>query len=325
MDIDKKDYDILVLTSSTVDIVIEMEGTFPIEGNCSRRVRSLHPEPGGEANMMIVYSRIGGKVLPVGPIGTDDCGRYLLNTYRKLGIETGYLTQIEEYQTPIANCIIDETGEHSFVSMIGSHRFSEVEDAWELLDRCKGFYLSGYHLAGTAEPFCALSLELLRRADERQKEVFFDPGPLCDQISREVLDEVLQKATVISLNSEEARKLTGCEEPAEAANALKEATGALVLLKSGRQGCYAVSAVLPGKWYPGFRVKAVDTMGAGDSFLGAFAYAWLQDWEMDLCIAFANAAGAAKAAKLGTGTQVPTLVEMLAILRQNGYNFSDLL
>ncbi len=323
MDKDKKTYDILVLTASTVDMIIEMEGTFPVEGGCTRRIKASHPEPGGEGNLMIVCSRMGGKILPVGPLGNDPYGSWLIEAYREQGIETAYLKTAENYQTPVANCIIDENGTHSFISTIDSSMFVGWEKTTELMDICKGFYLCGYHLSDSKQPFCSLSMNLLRRASRLKREVFFDPGPLCRKIEPDILEEALKSATVIALNHEEAEALTGCADPAAASEILRRRTDALLLLKAGARGCYASSVGGEGRWYPGFRVPLVDTMGAGDSFLGAFVYAWLQKWDLATCVAWANAAGAAKTAKLGTGTQVPTFDEIVAILKKNGYNFPD--
>ncbi len=323
MNENKKKYDVLVLTASTVDMIIEMEGTFPVEGGCSRRVRASHPEPGGEGNLMIVCSRLGGNVLPVGPIGDDYYGSYLLKAYQEQGIETKFLKKTQDYQTPVANCIIDEKGIHSFVSTIGFSVFDGHEKAPELLEQCKGFYLCGYHLSDQTQPFCGLAMKMLESACERNREIFFDPGPLCRDIEPKMLEEVLAKSTVVALNDEEAEALTGQKDPVRASEALRQRTKALILLKAGARGCYAVSPDTEGRWYPGFKVPVVDTMGAGDSFLGAFIYAWLQKWDLETCVVCANAAGAAKTAKLGTGTQVPTFDETVAIMEKNGYNFPD--
>lgn len=317
----KKEYDVLVLTASTVDMIIEMEGTFPINGGCTRCVKSSHPEPGGEGNLMIVCSRMGGKVLPVGPLGNDYYGSYLISAYQKEGIDTSQLRTVENYRTPVANCIIDEEGIHTFVSTIGSCVFAGDEEILELLGQCKGLYLNGYNLANADQPFCPVSLKLLREAVRLNREIFFDTGPLCHEIDSEILDEVLQNSSVIALNDEEARMLTGYEDPELSADVLSKRTKGLVIVKAGGRGCYAMSSQSVGRWYPGFSVPVVDTMGAGDSFLGALIYAWQNGWEIDSCIVFANAAGAVKASKLGTGTQVPTFSEMVAILENNGYNF----
>lgn len=318
------EYDVLFLTAPTVDVIIEMEGSFPIQGGCTRRVLKTYPEPGGPGNMLLVFNRMGGNILPVGPIGADYYGGYLLDAYHAAHIETGQLYVTSGYSTPVANCIIDEAGAHSFVSTFGSCDFTREEAVVALLDRCGGLCLSGYNMAADTQTFRRHSLALLRRAYDLQRQVFFDPGPLVGEIDPAILSEVLRKSTAIALNDEEASIVTGCPDPTEAASALIRQTDALVLVKAGGRGCYAASSRHAGKWYPGFEVPLVDTMGAGDSFLGAFMYAWMQKWNIETCVTFANAAGAVKTSKFGTGTQVPTFDEMVAILEENGYTIPNI-
>ena len=68
--------------------------------------------------------------------------------------------------------------------------------------------------------------------------------------------------------------------------------------------------------HPGFPVKVCDTSAAGDSFDAAFIYAYIQQWPLRQITAFANAMGAAKVRKFGTGRQVPTSDEVRQVLEE---------
>ena len=57
-----------------------------------------------------------------------------------------------------------------------------------------------------------------------------------------------------------------------------------------------------------------DPTAAGDSFLGAFMFAYLHGWSLKDCATLANATGAAAVAKMGSGTAVPTKDEVKAVL-----------
>lgn len=317
-------YDLMVLTLSTVDSILKIEGRFPIEGGCTRRVLGCGLEPGGEGNLMIVFSRMGGRVLPVGPLGDDHYGAFLRQSYSEQGIDVSRLRTVRGYRSPVANCVVDEAGVHSFLSTITSCDFGSASLFLEQFETCRALFLSGYYMTDRADPYCEISRLLALRAKERSAPLFFDPGPLAASILPDMLETVLSCATVIALNDEEAALLTGEHDPALAGCLLSERTDALLLVKAGSKGCYAVGRNVPGRRYPAFPVRMVDTMGAGDSFLGAFAYAWLQDWELETCVTFANASGAVKASKFGTGTKVPTFDEMLAILEQNGYTVPEI-
>lgn len=315
------EFDILFPTFPTVDNIIRMEGVFPIVGGTARRILETYKEPGAAGNILIVFSRMGGKALTVGPVGYDSEGDFLIEQYKAQGLTTEQIFRVEGYSTPVANCIIDEKGIHTFVSVIGFCEYSTPEHLLGLVDRCRAFCLSGYNLATDQTAGTKLTVNLLRKASQDGRIVFFDPGPLVGTVEPMVLEEVLQKSSVIVLNDEELEIITGISAVEEAAAALSCRTEAYIVAKAGSRGCYVCSAKEPeGRWYKGFTVPLVDTMGCGDSFLGAFMHGWLQGWDMTTCIVFANAAGAVKASKLGTGTKVPTFDEMVAILESNGYN-----
>ncbi len=316
-------HDLLLLSSSTVDVILEMEGAFPIQGGCTRCILRSGMEPGGEGNLLITFRRMGGNPLPAGPLGSDHYGRFLQGAYQEQGIDISQLRFIEGYHSPVAYCVVDEGGAHSFVTALDACKFAENEQVLALLETCGSLYLSCYYMANPSNPYFHLALSLARRAQELGLPVFFDPGPLAGSLSASVLDVIFSCSSVISLNEEEAAILSGKAQPEAAAEALSQFTKALIIVKAGGRGCFAVQAGESGKWYPGFPVKTVDTMAAGDSFFGAFLYAYLRKWELDSCLTFANAAGAVKASKRGTGTQVPTFDEMVAILEKNGYRVSN--
>jgi ribokinase len=89
----------------------------------------------------------------------------------------------------------------------------------------------------------------------------------------------------------------------------------LVCVKRGGNGCVLFGAVEQVE-HPGFAVEVRDTAAAGDSFDAALIYAYLHGWRLGEMAAFANAMGAAKVRKVGSGSQVPTAVEVQAVLDQ---------
>ena len=318
-----KKHDILLLYPSTVDVILEIEGTFPIEGGTSRQVIDSRMEPGGEGNLLLVFNRLGGNMLPTGPIGDDYRADFLRGVLEKEGIDMSAMRVVQGFVPPVAHCIIDAEGTHSFVSSLNSTKYAEDVEVLKYLKECRGMYLGGYYLIDPEEPFYALSRMLARHAVKLGLPIFFDPGPLAAQITPEAMEQVYRDCTVLCMNNTEAEALSGSSVPEEAAEILCTKTQALVIIKAGAYGCYVRQTGTQGKWYPGFRVRSVDSMGAGDSFLSALMYAWVNGADLDTCILLANAAGAVKASKYGTGTKVPTFDEMVAILEKNGYNVPE--
>ena len=316
----ERPYGLFVLENCTVDNIIEIEGTFPIEGNASRGVERIHLEPGGEGNLLILFQRLGGRSLPVGPVCKDAYGEFLLGSFRKEGIETRYLVPTEGCRATLATCVIDQAGVHTFLSKMESSSFAGMESATDTLELCQGFFLSGYDLFDETLPFFSLSLRLLEHARRRRIPVFFDSGPFVEKIPREVLRQALEGAAVISLNQREAESVAGTAGVERAGRAIAAKVDGLVIVKSGGKGCFIVSGTEEGRWYPGFTVPEVDSMGCGDSFFAAFIYAYLLGCDLETCATLANAAGAVKMSKRGTGTQVPRFEEMAEFLERNGFS-----
>ncbi|MGH2619258.1 MAG: carbohydrate kinase family protein, partial [Anaerolineales bacterium] len=115
----------------------------------------------------------------------------------------------------------------------------------------------------------------------------------------------------------EAERLTGQSDPTRAAQALRGLGPAMVVVKRGSRGCLVctMDGVLD---QPAIAVPVVDTTGAGDSLDAAVVYGYLAGLEVRSLAVLANAAGAAKVQKRGTGRSVPTLSEIRAELKRAG-------
>lgn len=316
-------YDVFMLTASTVDHIIKMDGTFPILGGCSRIIKDDYYEAGGEGNLLICFSRLGGKILPFGPLGNDFLGTFLKKVFIDEGIDVSGLKTVKTYKTPTVECLVDDNGVHSFVSALGHCKFAEEKEIFDALDKCKAVCIWGYSLAYPEHSFYQLTLSLVKHAVDHGLKVYYDPGPLVGKISAEVTEFVLKNSDIISMNDEEAFLMTGLKDVEEAAWKAAEVCKGVVVVKAGAKGCFVIDKNKQGKWYPGFKVKTVDTSGAGDSFMSALMYADLNNWDLDTSITFANAAGAVKASKFGTGRDVPTFDEMVKFLTENNYNVSE--
>ena len=133
-------------------------------------------------------------------------------------------------------------------------------------------------------------------------------------------DELLKNLDIITPNETEAEILTGIrvtdEQSAGKSAAVFHAKGIeTVLITLGSKGVY-VSQQGKGEIVPGFRVQAVDTTAAGDTFNGAFVTALLEDKPLAQAIRFAHAAAALSVTKKGAQPSIPTRKETLAFLAQ---------
>jgi sugar/nucleoside kinase (ribokinase family) len=153
--------------------------------------------------------------------------------------------------------------------------------------------LSHFHLANPfAFPrFRPHAAETLHRARAAGLSTSLDTG--WDSLGRwiEDLGPCLPFTDLLFVNTDEAHRLTGIAEPAEAARRLRELGAGAVVVKLGAGGC-RVLAPEASFASPAFEVPAIDTTGAGDCFAGGFLAALHRGASLEEAARFANAVAA---------------------------------
>lgn len=308
--------DCIYLFSPLIDIVVSLTEEFPINAGETKSVDRVMMSAGGGANTLFAARRIGLEIVPFGTVGGDSGGWMVLEDYRREGIDTAYLSVRADTETPYVVVLVDATGKHAFVSDLRCD-LSDLTRLNEAVASAKAVIGSGYQMVSEKARRAMSSYFQLARS--MGKKTFFDPGPMIPRIPSACLDEMLRLTDVLFVNEEEAALLTGPQDFQKTAAQLSAVVKKQVVVKLGAEGCYVREHNGTGTLCPGFPVKLVDTTGAGDSFLAAYILGDLAGWDLVSTALFANAMGAAKAAKRGCGTQVPTLLETLEVLRGGGY------
>lgn len=294
----------------TVDMTVLLEQPLPIVEGQTKDTRSMVMQAGGLANTMIEAVRLGLSVLPVGQMGQDLFGDWLIEQYKEERIDTSRLHREPGFETQKVLVLADRQRAHAFVSM-NRGAFGPLPVWRQDLQDSRALCLTGYHLA--CEDTCDQAVRMLKTAHQMGKLVFFDPGPTIAKLPPDWVCSLLPYCDYLVLTADEAAYLaSGSAEEMAAALA---AHGCQVVLKDGGRGCYLYRGNT-GFWAPGYQVPVVDTTGAGDSFLAAFMLGVLSDLPLAATAALANGAGAAMVQKLGSGRMVPTVDEIAAVLEQ---------
>jgi len=144
----------------------------------------------------------------------------------------------------------------------------------------------------------------------------FNPAPFAP-----VPDELLRLCDFIIPNENEASKLTGIEvrdvaSAAAAAQHLRERSHANVLVTLGANGAWLDTNPFKGH-VPAFAVSTVDTVGAGDTFIGAFAVRVAEGASTNEAARFGCAAAAIAVTRRGAQTSIPTRREVEEFLTAN--------
>ncbi|GHV75527.1 ribokinase [Spirochaetia bacterium] len=311
-------HDILYLSLPVCDINVVLSEPLPLFAGRTNRAYGISIVPGGGANTLFMASRMGLDIVAMGVVGADAFGRIIIEGYQREGVDTGGIECLDGYTTLGVVVLNDPQGNHGFASMLDG-RFVQTINTDALLAETRVVCLSGYMFA--VKETQEKTLAFMRKAKALHKTVFFDPGPLA--IEPELVPSILALTDVLVLTGAEAAQLAGGLKTEDAAKDLAERLQGMVVVKAGERGCYIFSDGT-GRWYPGFEVTVLDTTGAGDVFIAAFMRGYIDGWDIESSAALANAAGAATAAKQGTGHSVATVDEVLRVLAGAGHSIPPL-
>ena len=150
-------------------------------------------------------------------------------------------------------------------------------------------------------------------AKQKGKKVLFNPAPAC------LIDEELMTAIdILVVNELEASFISGIEYTGnnldDIAQTLLRSGARNIVITLGSQGVYMMNEreIMQ---VPSFKVKAIDTVAAGDTFCGALAVVCAQREISKDVLCFANAAAAITVTRLGAQSSIPTLIEVSAFIR----------
>jgi sugar/nucleoside kinase (ribokinase family) len=217
-----------------------------------------------------------------------------------------------EAATPAAVIVRAEDRQRVFLGYAGTHGPASVPAEW--LDKLREaglLYLDGW---AYRHGHPALLRECVEDAAARDVGVLFDPGPYGVHIEPEWLRAVLAHTYVVLITEAEAHALTGLSDQRAGLSRLREWGARVVALKRGKRGCLIDTGDQHWECAP-YPVEAHDPTAAGDCFAAAVAWGLLHQKPWDVIGALANAVGAAKVQKLGSGLAAPTRAEVESLLQ----------
>ena len=216
----------------------------------------------GGLNILGAARRQGMPAAYLGRIGSGQFGQMVSAALATEAVEA-LLDPTPGEDTGFCVVMVDATGERTMVTTMGAEAHLAPEDlAAVTLREDDLVYLSGYDLV---YPHGPAVVEWLHG------EILFDPCPLIDEIPPDLLTAVLGQVTWISLNAREASVLTGGDTDPRAVLARgPRLRGAIV--RDGADGC-RLATPDGAEHIAAFPTQVVDTTGAGDAHVGAFAAA----------------------------------------------------
>lgn len=303
---------ICILGSINMDLVLRVNDL--VKPGETILAKDFNKVPGGKgANQAVAAKRLGASVSYIGKIGRDDNGTELLNALKKDEIDVSHIKVSESDPTGMAIITVDDDGRNSIVVVPGANMKIDTNSIEEARDIIKESKL----LIAQFETPVEATIKAFEIAKENGVITVLNPAP-----AKEVPEELLKLTDIIAPNETEAFELTNIkvddeEKIKEAAGKFIEKGVKFVIITLGERGA-ALVADEKLSIIPAYKVKAVDTTAAGDSFIGALA-SKLQNEEkisfeiIEIAIKFANKVSSIVVQRQGAQPSLPHLDEVIRI------------
>ncbi len=256
----------------------EMLIDFTMQGRNSQGQRVFAQNAGGApANVMAAMAKLGARTAFIGKAGSDMHGRFLKETLETCKINNDGFTLTNKYFTTLAFVDVKENGdrEFAFARNHGADKFLEEADIpLDIINGSGILHVGSVSL--TDEPERSAAFFAAAKAKESGATVSYDPNYRADlwhdgTSAAKMMRKMMRYADVIKISDEETNIMTGTNDLDRAGDILISSGIKIAVITLGKRGAY-VRTSDGSVTVPGFRNKALDATGAGDSFWGGFLY-----------------------------------------------------
>ena len=267
--------------------------------------------PGGKgANQAVAAVRSGAQVAFIGMVGEDNEGKFMREALQEDGIDTKFLQNDPRHGTGSAIITLDANGQNDIMVYAGAN-FGMDES---LLKGTDDLFKDCDFLIAQFETPQAVTAATFKQAKAHGVTTILNPAP-----AKEILPELLAVTDVVIPNESESEVLTGIAVDSEAAmletaDYFKAHGVNNLLITLGSRGVFYCTPHGHGM-VPAFKVKAVDTTAAGDTFIGALASQLVTDLSnVADALVYAQRASSLTVQKMGAMPSIPTEAEVRAAL-----------
>lgn len=263
---------------------------------------------GKGANQAVAAKRSGAKTHFIGGIGNDEAGQVMFDLLNQEEIDTSGVIELENQATGQAYIMIDNQGENSIMIHSGANNAFTTDH----VKRYEPIIRESDFLIGQLESAVDSTIEAFEIARKAEVVTILNPAP-----AFEALPAALLKATdIIVPNETETEILTGIKITDEAsmkqaAQRLHDLGIAVVIITVGSKGAFYHTEKNSGM-VPAFKVNAVDTTAAGDTFIGSMSSVLKKDFSnLEAAIRYANKASSIAVQRFGAQPSIPYKNEII--------------
>lgn len=255
---------------------------------------SIEKRAGGKGlNQSVALAKVSDSVYHAGSIGTD--GNFLIEEMENFGVDTILLKKSDKL-TGNAIIQVDDKGENSIVLYKGAN----FDNSEAYVDEVLSHFEKGDILVLQNEINCMPYI--INKAYEKGLKIVLNPSPITDEIEKFDLDKI----DLLLVNETEAKALAKVSDAKEAVNYFRENFPSLKVVETfGKNGSmYFDKDNLINQ--DSFKVDAVDTTGAGDTFTGYFVTYFYKGEKITKCLEVAAKASALSVTKKGASISIPS-------------------
>lgn len=298
---------IVVVGSCNTDMVIKAD-RLPVPGETILG-GTFFMNPGGKgANQAVAASRMGGKVTLISKTGNDVFGKQSVMLYAAENIKTDFIYSDAKHPSGVALITVDSQGENCIVVASGANAYLNPSDIDKANAEIEGSDLVLMQLEIPIE-----TVEYVAEmASKKGIKVILNPAP-----ARALSDNLLKHLYVIIPNKSEAEILSGIkvsdiESAKQAANIISAKGVDIVVITLGSQGAL-IKQYDEYLFVEAYKVDALDTTAAGDTFCGAFCVGLSEGRSIPEAVKLAARAAAITVTRMGAQASIPYRSELSSL------------
>jgi sulfofructose kinase len=293
---------VLSIGIAVLDYVFQVE-TMPVRAEKYRSQRMATVGGGIAANASVAVARQGGRSFLITRLGDDALARTILDDIAAEGVDVRLSRRFEGKKSPLSCILVDKRGER----MIVSYSDSGISDTTEWLpealpagvDAVLGdtrWEAGSRHMFGLARKSGSIAV---LDADRKPAD-----------------DRTIGACTHAALSAQACLEITGEKDPAKGVAALRQRFSNWLAVTDGENGVFWTDGEAICHT-PAFKVDVVDTLGAGDTWHGAFALGLAEGMGEEAAVRYACAVAALKCTRFGGRSGIPDRNEVERVLEGN--------
>jgi ribokinase len=255
---------------------------------------------GSAANTAVGLARLGCKVGFIGKVGCDREGDLLIQDFRAEGVDITGTIRTEQGKSGSVLGFVDKKGARALYIDSGVNdtiTFDEINAEYA----AEAQFL---HLTSFVGEKSFQTQKRLLGAIPNSVKVSFDPGALYARKGYAVLEAILKRTYVLMPNAIELELLTGEADYCKGADFMVGRGVKIVAVKLGGDGCYVTDGH-ERHLIDSFKVKVIDTTGAGDAFCAGFLYGLVNEKSLFECGRLGNFVASRCVMKMGSRAGLP--------------------